>query len=387
MNKIRTFKHSGNLGDIIYALPTIIALDGGVLYLATGDYKPSIRSDAPKPSPFSYISAIQMIALLKNQPYLKDVKIYSGESVDYDLDQFREHAFSDGFLSEDHLAEWHLKIFDVHFDLCNRWLYNISPTHINDIIITYSLRSVDNAKLFNWKVLGDYESKCSFIGFKDEYFEFKKRTGLNIEYWQVNNILEMAQAIKGSKLLVSNQTLGFALAEAMKHPRILDVLYFKSNSLPQLRNLPQSCNGHTKINKKIIDKYLHKRSNLRIPHALDRIMVSFRNNWFKHVEALKSRPEPSLLIMDENIKNADDGFSIDKIKKTYLVLIKYPVLVIHHPLLLNRFFYKLFKCGLYKATQDIYDLIQVKEGLRKKSPFDVASCDSNLSYNNFMKRK
>ena len=33
MSDIKTFKHSGNLGDIVYSLPTIIALGGGILYL------------------------------------------------------------------------------------------------------------------------------------------------------------------------------------------------------------------------------------------------------------------------------------------------------------------------------------------------------------------
>jgi hypothetical protein len=279
MEKVRTFKHSGNLGDIIYALPTIMALGGGVLYIASGDYPPRISAAAPPPFPMSPDVVDQMAAFLKSQFYLKDVRPYGGEVVDYDLDIFREYVVSDRALWKVHLACWHLNSLHVQFDLCRPWLFNIAPLYVSDIVVTYSVKNAFRSGLFNWRVLENYLDKCIFLGFENEYYEFKKYTGLEINYLKVENITELAQVIRGSKLLISNQSFGFALAEAMKHPRVLDVLRLRSNSLPQ------SCNGYINLDKKIIDKYLSGKRIFSPPRFIDRLIAKKRNyDYHKNIE-------------------------------------------------------------------------------------------------------
>jgi hypothetical protein len=279
IRKVRTFKHSGNLGDIIYALPTIMALGSGILHIATGDYPPLISAEAPHPIPLSSDIVDQMVAFLKIQPYLKDVKPYGGEVVDYDLDCFREYVVNDRALWKVHLAYWHLKTFNVRFDLWQRWLFNIASSYVNDIVVTYSVNNATHCGVFNWRVLEDYIDKCIFLGFENEYYEFKKYTGLEISFLKAKNIVELAQVIKGSKLLISNQSFCFALAEAMKHPRVLDVLRLRSNSLPQ------SCNGYINLNKEIIDKYLFRKWTFSPPRFIDRWVTKKMNDeYHKNIE-------------------------------------------------------------------------------------------------------
>lgn len=238
--KISTFKHSGNLGDIIFSLPTIIALGGGILYISDGKGKLQ--------RPMSKLMINQIIELLKGQPYLVDVLPYNNEAIDYDLDKFRERH---GPGSEVHLASRHLMAFGVKYDLSLPWLGNIEPLPQADIIIHNSLRWRDIP--LNWSQLKPYQARCIFVGYKNEYRAFKRKTKINIIFQETTNILQLARTIKGSKLFVGNQSLGFALAEAMKHPRVLEVSYQEANTLPQ------SYNGHILLTKKLISYYLKKQ--------------------------------------------------------------------------------------------------------------------------------
>jgi len=261
------FKHSGNLGDIIFSLPTIIALGGGILYIGGG------KGWLMRPMSSAMIE--QMIELLKGQPYLADVLPYQNETVDYDLDKFRDKH---GPGSDVHLAWRHLDSFGVKYDLSLPWLEGIEPLYVNDIIIQNGFRSRDIP--LNWRVLKAYEDKCVFVGFKNEYRTFRRKTGLNIRFHQIKNIRELARVIKGSKLFIGNQSLGFALAEALKHPRVLEVSYQESNVMPQ------SYNGHILLTTKLINYYLKTK---RTYSPKKRINLLTRKRHYlirKHLKAL-----------------------------------------------------------------------------------------------------
>lgn len=264
----RTFKHSGNLGDIIFSLPTIIALGGGILYISDGKGK-LVR-------PMSKTMIGQMIELLKKQPYLTDVRPYNNEKIDYDLDKFRA-GYGPGF--EIHLAVRHLTTFGVDFDLSLPWLENIEPLYLGDIVIQNGFRARDVA--LNWRVLKGFEDKCVFVGFKHEHRKFQRMTRLKVRFHQLNSILELARAIKGSKLFVGNQSLGFALAEAMKQPRVLEVSYQEPSGMPQ------SYNGHILLSKKLIQYYLKGEHPYRPEKKMANLMARKRHYLIrKHVKAL-----------------------------------------------------------------------------------------------------
>ena len=90
---MNTFKHSGDLGDIIYSLPTIRALGGGILYLdpAGGESDPYIRAQCVDGKTRLNKQTIDFLSpLLKLQPYITDVRYWNGEKVTYNLDEFRQ---------------------------------------------------------------------------------------------------------------------------------------------------------------------------------------------------------------------------------------------------------------------------------------------------------
>lgn len=274
---MKTFQHFGNLGDIIYSLPTIIALGGGILYIGIRTDNLEISIKAPAPNPMSKKMALQIIELLKTQPYLKDIRLYNNERIDYNLNKFREHHA----VMNNHIAKSHLDTFGVNYNLALPWMQNITPIYINDIVISRSKRNLSTLNKFNWGVLSKYEEKCVFIGFEDEYEEFKKFTGLNIKRYSVRSTLEIARVVKGSRLFIGNQSLGFALAEAMKHPRVLEVYYSAPNCIPQ------SINGYLKLSEKIIKSILNEKQKIFLLPKFDNLLAHSRN--FLYVLIMKLR--------------------------------------------------------------------------------------------------
>ena len=67
----------------------------------------------------------------------------------------------------------------------------------------------------------EFQNDLIFIGLKDEYMDLKKQIP-KLDYYNPINFLEMAQIIKSSKFFVGNQSIGIALAEALKIPRLLE---------------------------------------------------------------------------------------------------------------------------------------------------------------------
>ena len=214
---------------------------------------------------------------------MANVKPYKGEAVDYYLDKFREYVLDEikgDIRWLEHLAYWHLETFRVKFRLSTSWLYNIEPFYANDIIIANTGRYIKYSKRLNWQALKGFEDKCLFVGFDKEYQKFKMDTGLNIEKCSAVSILKFAQIIKGCKLFIGNETLGFALVEALKHPRVLEASHYASHALPQ------STNGYLKLNKNLIKRALSGKKTILLHPEIEKIIAHTRGLFF-HVAANK----------------------------------------------------------------------------------------------------
>lgn len=87
---MKTFKHSGDLGDIVYALPAIRALGGGVLCLdsAGGESEPACRAQCiDRNTKFNQAGFDFVAPLLRRQPGLNEVATWRGQAVDVNLDR------------------------------------------------------------------------------------------------------------------------------------------------------------------------------------------------------------------------------------------------------------------------------------------------------------
>jgi hypothetical protein len=149
----RLFKHSGDLGDIIFSLPTIRALGGGLLYLDPngGEASPFVDwagktgtnlvlhldEHRNEGTPVNQLpgrtrtnltteSIESLRPLLLQQEYIVDVQLWYGETVDHDLDAFRRHN------RFNNLSDAHLAAFELPFAERDRaWLTIDQPIAID----------------------------------------------------------------------------------------------------------------------------------------------------------------------------------------------------------------------------------------------------------------
>ncbi len=197
----RSFKHSGKLGDIIYALPAMRALGGGILDLA-----PSDELGFP-------LSAIQvLVPLLRDQPYIRGIKIWSGKKPEFDFDTVRQRP-----LERFNLASAYLTLFGMPDDEKDRaWLdvpKNPSAP-IGKVVLSRSLRHPGIPGFWN-AVMRRWGTDAVFVGTKEEHSVFASEFG-EVPYQPSNDLLELAQQIQAASLFIGNQSAPYAVAEGLK---------------------------------------------------------------------------------------------------------------------------------------------------------------------------
>jgi hypothetical protein len=215
-----TFKHSGDLGDIIYALPAIRALGGGVLMLdPEGGRNEPLCDDKIRKGTHLDAARIELLRpLLMRQPYIRDVVLWSGQPFDHNLDEFRRYV-GDGC---ENLADSHLVAFGLPSSERDRpWLDVGDPITIPDrrIVIHRSVRHQGNFGFWytNAQQLVD---RAVFVGVPKEHEIFEYTFEVKIPYHHTADFLELARVIAGAEHFVGNASFPHALAQAMHHPRI-----------------------------------------------------------------------------------------------------------------------------------------------------------------------
>lgn len=205
----KVFSHSGDIGDIIYSLPTIKACGGGKLTLF----------DYPGRTAHGMTEAkmLRMKPLLELQPYIHGVDFSEGMP-DSSLNGFRHHG-GHGNLADMHLATHGLDW--THRQ--EKWIQVDKAVHAYDVIIHRSDRYHNNAGGFPWRrILEFYAGRVGFCGFPEEHWNFSNEFG-DVPFVRAGDLLELARVIAGSKLFCGNQSSPCAIAHGMKHPTIMEV--------------------------------------------------------------------------------------------------------------------------------------------------------------------
>lgn len=220
---LTSFKHSGNSGDIIYSLPTVFEL--------SKNGKAHLYLQVEQQAEYSYnyhplgnvMLSEKMIALLKPlllyQPQIEAVEMYNGEAVDYDLDEFRKYSFH---LDRGSIVRWYFNVYGISYDTSQPWLRAPKDEqYANNIVIARSHRY--RSPLIDYGFLKKYPNLL-FVGVQEEY-EDMKTVLPDLVFRPVKDFLEMATIINSCRLFIGNQSFPFALAEALKVPRLLEVYY------------------------------------------------------------------------------------------------------------------------------------------------------------------
>jgi hypothetical protein len=221
------FKHSGNIGDIIYAIPAIKAVAGKKpihLHLNVNQKVSYGKNIHPLGNVMLNEKMVEMIRpLLLSQPGFVSCEIWNGAAINVDLDAVRKYPL---LLNRGHISRWYFLIFGVHYPLDQPWI-TVDPdsTFSNAIVVARSQRY--HAPGIDYRFLRQYP-EVYFIGLADEYKDIKKQVP-HIHHRPVTNFLEMARIIAGCGLFIGNQSFSYALAEAMKVKRLLEWYFLTPN--------------------------------------------------------------------------------------------------------------------------------------------------------------
>lgn len=248
--EITTFSHTGNIGDIWASIPAMRQhfVNTGKridLYLVAnvpafyyeGAVHPT-KSEAGINVMLNQKMIDMMIPLLKAQDFINDVHAIDfseyesyKEKIKVHLEWFRDTEIG---LPNFSINRWYFYVFpDLTCDLSGIWLEvpdtekDFAP---NKIIVTRSERYTNPS--IDYSFLKPYEDDIVFCGTMREYNNFCMSYDLNIRKLNINNFLELAQAINQCRFHISNQTQAAQLSEGLKIPRIIEVCAYAANVIP-----------------------------------------------------------------------------------------------------------------------------------------------------------
>ncbi len=229
--------HSGNAGDIIYAMPTLKKMHEVTkapinFYLRLN--QPLIMSGYSS-HPMGNVMLNEKMAsmlspLIESQSYINSCLVYTDQKIHIDLDAVRSKTIS---LTNGNIARWYSYFTGITPQLWKSWL-TVEPDkkYAGRIILARSERYRNPS--IDYSFLSQYDN-ITFVGVKSEYEDMKKAVP-DMEWVQVPDFLALAGMIAGCKLFIGNQSFPFSLAEGLKVPRILEVYSKTANVIPEGEN-------------------------------------------------------------------------------------------------------------------------------------------------------
>jgi hypothetical protein len=196
------YKHGGDFGDTIYALPTIKAIGGGYLYL-TPIKETSRRMNKKR--------ARALMPLLEIQPYIKGVEWRRNCPHDViDIDKWRTD-----YQNHLNLCDNVCNYFKVPFPLREEpWLIVDEVKKVAPVVFAFGPRWRDKDRVNWWLAVKTYKDAI-FVGLKGEHTAFCCKFG-NVPYYETTNLLEAARVIAGAELINCSQSCIRAIAEGLK---------------------------------------------------------------------------------------------------------------------------------------------------------------------------
>lgn len=236
---MKTYRHSGTLGDLIYSLSIVKKMEPGEFKVALNNIENCVsqygyRADEVDPAHkgrFTEQDFEWLKPLLKRQSYIEAVSTWrQGDAEpDVDLDRFRGTLFR-GF-EGNYVQAYHLA-FGLPFamaDYDTPWL-EADPVTVKPMVVSRTFRYRDPAADATWKQMavdGILDRLGIFVGTPAEHEDFVQVTGVDIPYHPVNNFLELANIVAGASLIMANQNFVYSLAMGLGKQTVLETIKIK----------------------------------------------------------------------------------------------------------------------------------------------------------------
>ncbi len=211
-----SFRHSGDLGDLLHGLSILKTLKGPhELYLVNRRTVPPFTRNILKQERV-------VRPLLEAQPYISKVE-FSEHPVDYDMTMFRRFHHVARSLAEAQIMHFNdIGNTNLAVDLTKPWLTTGKDRKPSGHVVLSRTSRYHNDK-FPWKkVVEFYGDKARFVGTRQEHDDFCAEFGY-IPYTETRTLLNLAEVIHNSSLFIGNQSCPMAIAIGLGHPFIQEV--------------------------------------------------------------------------------------------------------------------------------------------------------------------
>jgi len=211
---MNVFSHSGDLGDLIYALPVIEMLGGGKLCL--------IRADCGIQTPFIPSTVESLKPLLEAQSYIMSIEyIDTKTAIGVDLDKWRKYV-SMYDRAHYNLVEMQAITVGLHYSHKCAWLKINNPNKIAKVVIARSLSHHNPTyKSLLTEIYHKYSKSAIFVGYRSEYDAWCVEFGSEIDYYPTSTIWELSRVISGAEIFIGNSSLPLAIAVGLYTPTII----------------------------------------------------------------------------------------------------------------------------------------------------------------------
>lgn len=239
---MKTYKHSGTLGDLIYSLPIVKKMGGGEFKIALDNIEATIAKYSRNPAAIEQVDPAHrgrftpadvnlLRPLLERQSYINTVSTWrQGDAdADIDLDQFRGTLFR-GF-EGNYVQAYHMA-FGLPFkmeDFDTPWL-EADANPVAPIVVNRTPRYRCPSGDASWQNIAgqaDLEKNGIFVGGVTEHSDFVASTGISIPYRPVRDFLELANIVAGADLVMANQSFVYSIAVGLGKSTLLETIKIK----------------------------------------------------------------------------------------------------------------------------------------------------------------
>jgi len=238
---MKTYRHSGTLGDLIYSLSIVKKMEPGKFLVALNNIENCVAQYGYRPEEvdpahqgrFTEQDYAWLKPLLERQNYITETGTWrQGDAEpDVDLDRFRGTLFR-GF-EGNYVRAYHIA-FGLPFlmkDFDEPWL-SADPITTKPIVVSRTARyrttePQGTATHMQMAIDSDLANNGIFVGTYAEHEDYVKTTGVNIPYRPIRDFLELAGIVAGADLVVANQNFVYSLAMGLGKPAILETIKIK----------------------------------------------------------------------------------------------------------------------------------------------------------------
>lgn len=201
--------HSGECGDLVYALPAVKAHGGGTV----------IGVDRPWTRPNFSGRIMALKRLLEAQDYIESVESWDNQGYDYDFTCYR----TQGDLFGNTITERQCRWVDAPIPSPDDAWLSVDPDPKTRGKIVISRGERWHGYLFPWKQIVDtFKDKLLFIGLPEDHVNFCKEFG-HVTHYQTGDLYDVATAIQGSEIFIGGQSSPNSICEGLKKRSILEV--------------------------------------------------------------------------------------------------------------------------------------------------------------------